>query len=422
VIDGGARAAVAAATLVGAVVTVLATRGSFFTTDDHVFFAQAREQRFGIDFLADPIFDHLSPWHRVHDHVVSSLTDQGWWLAVAIGVLWLVACVAAFALVVRALVGAHPAGTVATVLFALSPVFVRGTQWWALGAQLYPQLCFGLVTLWAALRWQATRRPAWAVLAVAAYALALAGFIKALLVPLLLAVLLHLRPGGGDRAVRPHLPLWAGLAAVTAVYLAIVSGERYYRFIPQTDRAGAGQWLEYLAVGWTQGVVPLVFAGTVDAAPRPTGWVVVAVTCLAAAALVAWTVRRARATALLWAGAAVVVLGALVLSAGARLAEYGVDFVALDPRYNAGARSRCCCAARSPSPPRRRGCGSGAPRRSPGRSRSPRWRSTAPTGSRRRSTGRGTGRTSRRSRPRWTPCGRAAPTRRSSTARPRSGW
>ena len=43
--------AVVAATIAGAVGIALSTRGSYFTTDDHVFFAQALEQPFDLHFL-----------------------------------------------------------------------------------------------------------------------------------------------------------------------------------------------------------------------------------------------------------------------------------------------------------------------------------------------------------------------------------
>jgi len=42
---------VVAATIAGAVGIALSTRGSYFTTDDHVFFAQALEQPFDLHFL-----------------------------------------------------------------------------------------------------------------------------------------------------------------------------------------------------------------------------------------------------------------------------------------------------------------------------------------------------------------------------------
>ena len=75
------------------------------------------------------MFDHFTPWHRLHDHVVSSLTDQGWWLAVAISIAWYLAAMVAFALLVRRLVGAHPGGVLAITVLALSPVMVQATQW-----------------------------------------------------------------------------------------------------------------------------------------------------------------------------------------------------------------------------------------------------------------------------------------------------
>ena len=51
--------------LVGGAWIVVLCAGSFFTTDDHVFFAQARELPFGWHFLSEPIYDHFSPWHRL---------------------------------------------------------------------------------------------------------------------------------------------------------------------------------------------------------------------------------------------------------------------------------------------------------------------------------------------------------------------
>ena len=47
----------------GAAAIVLAAHRSYFTTDDHVFFAQDAETSFGLRFLTEPIYDHFSPWH-----------------------------------------------------------------------------------------------------------------------------------------------------------------------------------------------------------------------------------------------------------------------------------------------------------------------------------------------------------------------
>lgn len=321
----------------GVVWLVALTAGSYFTTDDHVYFAQANEQPFGWEFLSDPVFDHFTPWHRLHDHVVSSLTDQGWWLAQLIAAAWYAAAVVAFAVLVRRLVGAHPGGALAIGAFALSPVFVQATQWWALGGQLYPQVLFTLVALIAALRWQERRGRGALVLVWVAYALALLAFIKALLALPLLVLVLYLRPdvrGSLRERARGDGVLWAGLVALTAAYLAVIGGERYYQSLDAMASPTLGLWAKYLLAGWGEGIGPLTLGATVPDALGPGNVAVLVVANLVLAAIVVASVRAARASLRVWAGAAAIAVATLVMSGGARLTFAGVEAVALDPRYN----------------------------------------------------------------------------------------
>ena len=332
--------AVVGAIVAGAVGIVLSTRGSYFTTDDHVFFAQALEQPFGLHFLTDPIYDHFSPWHRLQDQLIASVTHQGWWLALTISLLWYAACVGAFTLVVRSIVGRHPAGTLVCIVFALSPVFVRAAQWWALAAQMLPQVCFTLLATWAALRWAQTRRALWVALSLGFFALALMGFIKGLLALGFIAWVLYLLPTG-DRPLRvvPDLILrrdrwlWLGLAGLSVAYVIIISADRYYRFIGQAPGPGKALWAEYLLTGWTQGVAPLSLDATIPPHPGVGNWIVVVACQAAILGFAAWGVFRRPTLLGTWLGAGTIALAALVMSGQARLTSAGVDFVALDPRY-----------------------------------------------------------------------------------------
>jgi len=331
---------VVAATIAAAVGIVLSTRGSYFTTDDHVFFAQALEQPFGLHFLTEPIYDHFSPWHRLQDHLIVSVTHQGWWLALTISLLWHAACVAAFTLVVRSIVGRHPAGTLVCIVFALSPVFVRSAQWWALAAQMLPQLCFTLLATWAALRWAQTRRALWVGLSLVFFALALMGFIKALRALGFIAWVLYVLPTR-DRPLRdvPDLILrrdrwlWLGLAGLSVAYVIIVSTDRYYRFIGQVPGPGKRLWAEYLLTGWTQGVAPLSLGATIPPNPGVGNWIVVIACQAAILGFAALGVIRQRSLLVTWIGAGIIALAGLVMSGQARLTSFGIDFVALDPRY-----------------------------------------------------------------------------------------
>lgn len=251
------------------------------------------------------------------------------------------AAVVAFALLVRRLVGAHPGGMLAIAALALSPVMVQATQWWALGAQLYPQLAFTLVALIAALRWQDGRGRVALVLVWAAYALALLAFIKALLALPLLVLVLYLRPevaGTLRGRLRPawstDRALWAGLAALTVAYLMVIGGERYYRSLDGAASPTLSLWAKYLAAGWAEGIAPLTLGGTVPDALGPGNVLVLVVANLALVGIIIASVRAARASVPAWLGAGLIALCTLVLSGGARLTFAGVEKVALDPRYN----------------------------------------------------------------------------------------
>jgi len=328
------------ATIVGAMGIVLATKGSYFSTDDHIFFGQAVEQPFGWHFLSEPINDHFSPWHRLQDELVVSLTHQGWWLALTISLLWYAGCVTALALLVRSIIGRHPAGTLVCIVFALSPVFVRNAQWWALAGLMLPQLCFTLLATWSAVRWSQTRRTLWVALTLAFFALALLGFIKALLAVGFIAWALYLLPTSEQRLSDiPRLVLqrdrwlWLGLAGLSIAYVVIISGERYYRYISQAPAPSKTMWVEYLFAGWTQGAGPLTLNGTVPPNPGIGNWIVVVVCQAAILGIAALGVVRHRALLVTWIGAATIALATLVMSGQARLTTFGIDFVALDPRY-----------------------------------------------------------------------------------------
>ena len=92
---------------VGVAWLIATTSGSFFTSDDHVFFAQDRAMPFGWRYLSEPTNDHFAVWPRLLDHVVASTTDQGWWLAMGIGLALYGLTLGLFALLVRELVGDH---------------------------------------------------------------------------------------------------------------------------------------------------------------------------------------------------------------------------------------------------------------------------------------------------------------------------
>lgn len=307
-----------------------AALGSFYTTDDHVFFWQAREQSFGLRFLTEPIYDHLSPWHRLNHHIAGALGgDYAWWPTALVAIGWCLATLGAGWLLVRELAEARRAvAPVGLALLAVSPVLVQAGQWWAVAAQGFPQLAFGFLALWAGVRASRGGGRGWAALAVLAYGLALCGFIKALLLPAVLLVL-------AGRPRRTTWALWAGLAAVSTAYLLVISGDRYYRFVGELPPPTGTEWLELLVLGLLGGTVPAVFGAAVGQDPGALGLAVVALTNLALAALVAFTVRRAPSTWRPWAGAGAVAVLALVMSGGARLGEQGAAYIAFQPRYTA---------------------------------------------------------------------------------------
>ncbi len=333
------------AAVVGGMFVVLLCHGSYFTTDDHVYFALDRDMPFGWRYLSEPAHDHFEPWQRLLAHVLQALGHEQWWLALAVSLLWYAAVLAAFAVLVRMLVGRHPVGFAVTAIFAVSPIFVQTGQWWALSAQLLPELAFLLLGLIAGVQWQRSGRRLWVGLALGAYALALCAFIKALLFAPLLVLVLYLRPDppGSLDTLRQRLGpawrrdrlLWLGVVAITLVYLAIIGGDRYYRFISNTPDPGAGDWVKFLIAAWTEGVAPLALAGTVPSALGAGNALVLVAANLIVLAVVGASVRRRRATAWTWGGALLVVLAGIVMAGVARLEPGVIEKVALDPRYNA---------------------------------------------------------------------------------------
>lgn len=322
--------------VLGGVGLWLATRDSFFYADDYLNFALAHQLGFSFAYLKLSYFGNFAPGHRVLDYLVAGPVGLSWGFALSLWLGFWVASVIAFYVVARELFGATTLALVTTALFATSPAYVRLLQWWSSAGHVVPGICFTLVALAGALRWERTRTRSALAVALGGYAAGLLFYAKPLLLALYVVGLLYFVRAPSLRAsdlvgrVRRDAMLLVGLAALAVGYVIVLRVGHY-------DEGGSvplRDWQEYLRLAWSRGVTPLVIGQSVPARATAFNEVarILAQVALALLVLVSLALRRSAWRAWLFYG---VVWAANVVAVGyARLPVFGPG-IGYDLRYNA---------------------------------------------------------------------------------------
>jgi hypothetical protein len=316
---------------------VAATRSSYFSADDWLNLAHAREYGMSWDYLKLGYFGHFAPVHRVLDWIWSVKLPGDWNAYLAVMVALHATAVAATYVLLRALRCSVLVAAIATTLFASSVVWVRIIQWPASAEHVAWALAATAVSLAAAVLWFQRRSPWLLALATGAMAAGLLSYEKPVLIVGYVVLLRYfvlapsLRPRALLAQARADWPLLAALFGVAALYAVVVFAGDYSN---TAERPSAGQLLEFLGRSWVRGTASLVVGqGSPEYAdPIPLGLVILAQALLAAALVV--SILRRRSAWRAWAFLLVCWLINVGLVGVSRIVAFGTG-VGLDPRYNA---------------------------------------------------------------------------------------
>lgn len=269
----------------------------YYLMDDFAFIGRAgRPDALSWSALTEPHLGHLMPAAHVLNWLLQAVAPWNYTLpAVLMACGWLACLVLMYRLLTRWL-GTRPVVLIPLVAYAVTPLTVQATTWWAAAFNSIPlQICAlvaaGLILPIAHGRLRLNWREQVGVLA--CFVVALAFFSKAVLLPVLYFGLAYAwSPGRGrvawTRAWRAAPLLWPAIAAGVIVYLAVY----WMAADGGPSRLGSAAPLELLArsarsitgaliPSWAGG--PVAFTPGADPWSVPPAWV----TALGVAALTA---------------------------------------------------------------------------------------------------------------------------------------
>jgi len=208
---------------------LLMNLNGFYLMDDYAFLARAaRPDALSLPVLLEPHLGHVMPAAHILTWSLQAMTP--WVYAVPAALMavgWLACLVLMYRLLTRWL-GNEPVVLLPLVFYAVTPLTVQTTTWWAAAVNAIPlQLCAlaGVTMLLPLLR--GAPRLAWSrqVAILACLIVALSFFSKSVLLPILFFGVAYAgAPGRGRdalvRAFHAAAPLWLALTSATLGYLA----------------------------------------------------------------------------------------------------------------------------------------------------------------------------------------------------------
>lgn len=278
-----ARITITGAALIIAVsvfVRLLINLNGFYLMDDYAFLARAgRPDALSLSVLLEPHLGHVMPAAHVLTWALQAVAPWEYAVpALAMAAGWLACLVLMYRLLTRWL-GRVPVVLIPLAVYAVTPLTVQTTTWWAAAVNAIPlQLCalIGVSLLLPLAR--GASRLSWLRQAgvFACLLVALAFFSKSVLLPILfLGVAYAWVPGHGRvairRAFRAAAPLWIALALATAGYLAgyvtLLGDGR-----PRLGEFGPLQALGRSAQSITGALLPSWAGGPLDFTPGADPW------------------------------------------------------------------------------------------------------------------------------------------------------
>ena len=230
----------------------------FYSSDDLLNFALAREMGLTWDFLTRDIFGHWAPGHRMLDWVITQTTSLHWWPALTVSALFAVLALVFLDRLLRALTTPTRIRYMLLGAFSVSPLIVRPITWFAAGLHVLPGLAFVIICLDGFVRYRTTRRATALIECISGFSIGLLFYeIPLLLIGFLalLSIALSNSPLSLRVAVRELLkvwPVWASLVPIGLVYAWNYETNVAYSLPhPSVDT-----FLSFLGISWSQGLVP----------------------------------------------------------------------------------------------------------------------------------------------------------------------
>ena len=329
---------VLALVIAGALVlqAVLAS-GSFFTGDDwlHIVLAHSQAGLPDVDYLGHVVFIHYAPGLRLGYWALDRMAPLDW----AVGQAGLLVLFAGSLLLLdrifRKLFGERDSNRFLLLLFGTSILLVTSFLWFADGLHKLPSTFLSLLAVDAYLTYWRTRSRAALLVSVAAVSLGSLFYVKALLVPLYLALIrllfLEERPRRALRVLWAERWTWLAFAPTCAVYL-------WNYFEGYADTRGPAPSLhllgDYLWLSWYKGVTPALAGVEIGPEAARSGVVFATVVQLVLIGVIALSVHLKRSAWRAWVfwGVAFSVNAALV--GLGRLGTMGLDRVGKELRYD----------------------------------------------------------------------------------------
>lgn len=238
--------------------------GGFFYQDDFLFLSMAHDAPLTFGYLAEGAFGHFFPGFRLAFTVLDRTVGLDHHAAVVAVALLHLASMVAMARLLALLFGRSAASLALLVVFGLSGLWLSGYLWWVSALQVMPAMLLTVVAIDAHVRFVLWRRMRHVLVCALAFGVSLLFYEKPvqLLVMLPLITLLLFTPGVSPRAwgasVLRVWPMWAGFAAVLALYaIAYLTGD----FFVATPRPSAGTVAHMVALAWHQAFIPSFFGG-----------------------------------------------------------------------------------------------------------------------------------------------------------------
>ena len=321
--------------LVQVAIAAVLTAYTYYFLDDWYFIAQARRVPFSISYLRMGLFEHFSPISRLLDKLLVYNSTGSFTLAHSLELIMYAAAIAAFAFVVRTILGNRWSAFALTVLFGQSLFLLHMLHWWTAAANILPATVFGLVAFGAYLRWQRDRSAVWLTVSLGAFLGALLDYETAILLPVfflivrLLVIEDKLRPRAWLAALRSEWPIWAGYVILDAA--AVVNFYAFY-YLP-SPRPSLSRLLDFLVDSLLGTFIPAMFGIKHPDAALGRQPVVVVACVVAMLALVAYLLyTRPQAWRCVVAFALIATISMLAVGIP-RLARYGVRPVATELYY-----------------------------------------------------------------------------------------
>jgi hypothetical protein len=243
------------------VIAAQLTSYTYFFFDDFQFLRQAQTQGFGRGYLVERLYTHFSPITRLLNKLVVTVDPGSFAFAHGVQLALYAAAIAAFAFVVRGVLGRSWLALGLTVVFGQSVFLLRLLNWYTATVNLLPATIFMLVSLGCWLRWQERGGKPWLIASLVAFAGSLLDYETAMLFPgylvmiRLLILETSLDPRHWLRVLWRERWSWVAFGVLDAA--AIVN--YYANYYVSSPKPGLSQLFHFTEIALVQAFTPALF-------------------------------------------------------------------------------------------------------------------------------------------------------------------